>query len=363
VVLVAGLAVALGLPAFTWSAAAVLEAEMLARATATPLLIGYKGNEFDLTLAALSFRGEVRDPIPAGTAKRVAGYGLAVPLIVGHTVSGAPLVGTAPEYFDARGLRLAIGRRPALLGEVVAGAEVARRFRLSPGDQLRSDLANLYNLAGSYPLVLTVTGIFEPASSADDLAFFADTKTIWTIDGRLHGHEPVTSTSAQGGDDENLEASAAIFLVQEITDRNRGTFHLHGDPDAMPVSAVLLFPRDARARDQVLGDLALHPTEQAVEPELVVREILDIVLRVRDALAVFFGVIALTTLAFVALILMLSLRLRAAELSLVVRIGAARGTVAAMVGVELGLVLLLATLVATGGVWAGVTLIRAWAVG
>ena len=65
-VLVLGLAVALFLPAFTFLAAERVEEGLLTRATASPILLGHKGNEFDLTLSALYFDGAVRDPIPAG---------------------------------------------------------------------------------------------------------------------------------------------------------------------------------------------------------------------------------------------------------------------------------------------------------
>ena len=196
-------------------------------------------------------------------------------------------------------------------------------------------------------------------------------KTTWALDGHLHGHEAVTEANALPGtadpdpdeppdQDENLEATAALFLVDEVTDANRATFHLHGDPGALPVTAILVFPTDARAHDQLLGDMALHETWQAVRPEQVIRTILGIVLRVRDALLAWFGLVALSTLAFVGLVLSLSLRLRADELRLVRRLGAARGTVTAMIAAELALVggmaLTLAAAATLGGLW----LVQAW---
>lgn len=353
-VLVAGLAVALFLPAFLWTATARLEQGLLARAEASPVLVGRKGNEFDLTMSSLYFRGRVREPVAFRQVQRLSRYGLAVPLYVAHSVSGAPLVGTSPEYFDARGLSVAEGRRPALLGEVVAGAAAAHAFHLSVGDSVRSDLANLYNLSGAYPVLLEVVGVLAPAGSADDDAFFADVKTLWVVDGALHGHDAVTGENAdRAKDGENLEATAALFMFQELDEVTRASFHLHGDGEELPISSVLVFPSDRRQHDQLLGELALDPALQAVRPVAVVRTVLGIVLRVRDGGTAALALVATSTGAFVGLVLLLSLRLRRDELALYRRMGASRRTVAALVGVEVLVLGLSASLVAGVATWAG----------
>ncbi|MFK7928409.1 MAG: ABC transporter permease [Myxococcota bacterium] len=364
VVLVLGLALALGLPAFTVLAADRIESTLLARAKESPILIGSKGNEFDLTMSALYFRGGVKDPIPSGiaTTVRERGYGVAVPLHTGHTAAGVPVVGTTQPYFEGRGLSVAQGRLPAVLGEVVVGADVASRSGLSPGDRVRSDLTNLYNLAGSYPLVLSVVGVLERAGTPDDSAIFADIKTCWAIDGHLHGHDAVTVENALPGAEagEDLEATAAIFLATEITDETRASFHLHGESGVLPATAVLVWPTDARAHDQLLGDWELEETQRAVRPEDVVRTVLGIVLRVRDGLVVWFALVGASTLAFVALVLSLSLRLREAELALIRRIGAARGTVTLLVATEVTLIAGLAIAVAAAATTVGLWVLDGW---
>ena len=67
-VLVCCTALALFLPLFTALAAERVEATLMARAEASPVLIGHQGNEFDLTMNGLYFRGAERDPVPFGTA-------------------------------------------------------------------------------------------------------------------------------------------------------------------------------------------------------------------------------------------------------------------------------------------------------
>jgi putative ABC transport system permease protein len=367
-VLVFGVAVAFALPLFTRAAAVMLEDQLLRRARATPIVLGAKGNEFDLTLGALYFRGQVADPIPyrwRGEVER-RGYGVAVPLDLRSSAMGVPVVGTGLEYFEMRDLRLRAGRLPALLGEVVAGAAVARRLELQPGESVRSDLTNLYNLAGAYPLVLDVVGVLEPTGGADDDAFFADVRTTWSLDGRIHGHdeleaaEVLSASPGSGGEGENLEATAALFLFQRISEQNRRSFHMHGDVDQAPLSALLVFPADQRAHDQLLGDFALEDRYQAVRPETVVRTVLGIVLRASELLDAYFVVVALATCAFFALVVWLSLRLRASEITLMAKLGASRGATALLVGAEVGAVVIGAFAVALGLTTAGVALLTRW---
>ncbi|HJN74651.1 MAG TPA: hypothetical protein QGF58_12020 [Myxococcota bacterium] len=361
VVLVLGTSVALFLPLFTWQASQLIEDTLMARAESSPVLVGEKGNEFDLTMTGLYFRGQVKETIPSASVERGAEAGIAVPLYVSHSIGGSPLVGTSLDYFSARDLELWDGRKPALLGEIVAGWETAAAFNIQVGDSVRSDLTNLYNIAGAYPILLEVVGILEPTGTPDDHAFFADLKTTWVLDGHLHGHEEVTldnSLNRDAGTGENLEATAAIFMITEVTPRNRASFHFHGDTGHLPISSVLVFPDDQQAHDLLLGDYALDEQLQAVRPVTVVRTILGIVLRVREGATVYFAAVAVSTLAFFALVLVLSLRLRRAELRLMERIGCSRGTVASMVAAEVLLVVGAAALVAILSTFGSLTLLE-----
>jgi putative ABC transport system permease protein len=357
-VLVLGLALALALPLFTGLAAERVEAAWTARARSSPVLIGRVGNQFDLSLSALYFRGRVRDPVPYAALAPLRAYGQALPLYVSHSVGGVPLVGTDRAYFDARGLTPSAGRLPALLGEVVAGAALARDRGLAPGDRLRTDQSNLYNLAGAYPLLVEVVGVLGPSGGPDDDAFFTDVKTTWVLDGHLHGHEAVQAEDAVAADGENLEASAGLFLFSELTDANRERFHLHGDLDALPISAALVLPASDRARDQLLGDFALEEDLEAVRPIEVVQAVMSIVLRLREGLSVYFGAVAISTLAFCGLVISLSLRLRRRELALMRRIGCGRWTLAQVVIAELAIVLAAAALAAAGMAWCGAALLE-----
>ena len=230
------------------------------------------------------------------------------------------------------------------------------------GDTLRSDTRNLYNIAGSYPLLLQVTGILGPNNTPDDTAFFCDLRTAWALDGALHGHQAVTADLAlnpEAAADEALTATAAIFMFQEIDESNRGSFHMHGDADVQPISSLLVLPDSPKHHDQLLGDLALEETRQAVRPARVIDTILGIVLRIESGLKVYFSAVAFSTAAFFLLVISLSLRLRETERTLMRRIGCSPFTIATMVGVEISLILSAAAGLAALGTWACVLILRA----
>jgi len=351
------------LPGFTFTAASRIEAQLSARGDSSPVLIGYKGNEFDLTMSSLYFKGTVDDTVPYALVAEVAdaAYGTAVPMYVRFTALGVPIVGTSLDYFGRRGLAVEQGRLPAMLGEVVVGSEVAAGYGVEVGDKRMSDHANLYNIADAYPLVLNVVGVLAPTGTIDDHAIFADVKTTWVLDGRFHGHGQVEERDAlnTGDETENLEASAALFIFNEITAENVGTYHYHGDLGEAPLSAVLVFPSDHRALTQLMGDYALSETYQALRPSTVIETILDIVMRVREAVQAYFLLVLISTAAFFALVMVLSLRLRAAEIALMQRIGCSRGAIAAIVGAEVTMIVVASALVAGALTAGGVAVINA----
>ena len=346
-IVIVGLGSALFLPIFSLGLGQLLSDTLLERGESSPILIGHKGNEFDLTMNALYFRSAVKDPVPMKLASEVfeSDYGVAVPLYIKHRASGAPIVGTSLDYFKQRGLSLSTGRSFAILGEIVVGGALAADYGFSVGDTIRSDSQNLYNIAGAYPMMLTVVGTLEMSNSPDDNAVFADVKTIWTLDGHFHGHEAVTTENslnptAEG--EENLEATAAIFMFQEFDPTKAQGFHMHGREDELPLSSVLVFPDSPKHHDQILGDYALSTQYQAVRPAQVIQTILGIVLRIQETLVAYFGLILASTGALLLLIFQLSFRLRESEFKLIERMGGSASTIRKMVAAEIALLLVFA---------------------
>ncbi len=339
-------AITLFLPAFTLLASARLGDALTARADATPVVLGPSDTPVALTLSALTFSRSVGVKLPHSVSTWAADHGAAIPLHLGHTARGAPLVGATLDYLVARELTVAEGRTPALIGEAIAGASAAEDLGLRVGDRLRSDLSDLTNLAGPYPVTLTVVGVLEPTGTPDDRVLLTDVKTSWAIDGHLHGHDDVSG-----------EADPGLRLLGADDPSRLARSHLHGDADGLPVSCVLVFPPGPRAHDQLLGAIALRDDVAAARPALVVRELLGLLDVARDALLWSSALMALSTGLLGLLVIDLTRRLRSEELALMRRLGAGPGTLALVLAAELGLIAVGALALAAGATWAALSLV------
>ncbi|MFZ9882580.1 MAG: FtsX-like permease family protein, partial [Phycisphaerales bacterium] len=275
----------------------------------------------------------------------------AVPLALGPTAAGHAVVGTTLDYFDRRALAPRSGAMFATIGECVVGASVARARTLSPGSRFFTDPSSLSDLAGVFPLELVVAGVLPATNSPDDDAIFVDLRTLWTIQGLGHGHEEPAQSQAAGAvigqDGDRTIAGEALPIERRAAEGVSESFHFHGSPEAFPISAALVYPRDAKAQAIVLGRFTSEKEPlQAVRPEQFADRVLDRIFGVGRVL----GAIALGTAALVALVaattFALSIRLRADELRLMRRLGASRARVAVLLAVEACVLLAVAAVIA-----------------
>lgn len=330
-------------------------AQLEARARATPLLVGARGSALELTLNALYFEPDPPETAPYAQVERVAASGLAeaIPLHVRFRARGHPIVGTTLEYLDFRGLRVAAGRRMAVLGECVVGAEVARGLNLSPGDALVSSPESVFDLAGVYPLRMRVAGVLAPAHTPDDRAVFVDLKTAWVLEGLGHGHQDLARPEADAAvlarEGDRITANASVLQYNEITADNIDSFHFHGDLADHPVTAVLAVPPDEKSRVLLMGRFtAPDETAQIVVPAAVMQELLGTIFTVQSYVVAAIATVALATLITTALVFLLSLRLRRRERETLVKIGGARGSVAVVLASEVIFVLGISVAIAGG---------------
>lgn len=355
-ILVLCLGLTLGLPIAGRVLVADYRAQLLQRAEATPLVLGERGDRFDVVLSALYFRtgrsGVV--PFPEAARLRAEAPGSVVPLHARATAQGHPLVGTSPEYFERRGLRAAQGELPLFAGEVVLGSELAAELKLGVGDFLFSDVRELYDLAVPPALKLKVCGVLAPARGPDDGAAFVDLATCWVLEGFAHGHDDPSQVDPSlilGGDETGQVMSGALLSYQEITPENLASFHDHGDPERLPLSALLYWPATEKDATLVRTRVNQRGDYQMLQPVEVVDELLAYVLRVRqlmDGLSVVLGTV---TVLLGAMVYALSSRLRAAEFRTLRRMGCARSFVARLVLGEVLAVGLLAVLLAFAATW------------
>ena len=346
-VMVAGVALALYLPLATHWAANAFDEALGARAATTPMIVGARGSRFDLVLHGLYFRAHSEGTVAHGefTALRDAGHGRVIPLHVQFTAGGQPVVGTSLDYFEFRELQMARGESMMLLGDCVLGANAASKLSLSPGDKLKTDRKNLFDLAGDYPLQLNVTGVLSATGTADDEGVFVDVKTAWIIAGHGHGHDESKYNAT------NSLSAKMVKTYLEITPKNMGTFHFHSDTTALPLTAILVEPMDAKETAMMLGRYQHSDRAQALKPPVVVNEMMEMVMRVRQFLDANYVMVAGAMGMLLALIVALSRRLRSREMQTLFLLGCSRGTQYSLQAAELIIIFTAAFALALVAAW------------
>jgi putative ABC transport system permease protein len=340
------LGLSLGVPLALASLLERASTDMRARAAIAPLVLGAKGSESDLVFGALFFAATPPRGLLMQDLARIEGDGLgqAVPFALGATAQKTPVVGTTIDNFDRRGLRPASGAMFATIGECVAGADAARALGRAPGSRLFTDPASLSDLAGVFPLELTVTGVLPPTGTPDDGVLFVDLRTMWSIRGLGHRHDDPAASTAPGAligqDGERKIAGEALPIERKSADGIAADFHFHGDPATFPIDAALVYPADAKAQAILLGRFTgTGETLQLARPDQFIERVLERIFGVGRVL----GAVAVATAALVllvaALAFALSIRLRADELALMRRLGASRGRVAVFLATEAAILL------------------------
>lgn len=327
------------------------ERALVARGKATPLLLGSRGSQLDLTMAALYFSDERPDPVAMAQVEEVwdSGLGIPIPLHTAFSSSGFRIVGTSLDYFDFRDLNLADGRGLSVLGDAVIGSDVAAALGKGVGDTLVSSPENLFDLDGVYPLEMPIVGVLAATNSPDDQAIFVDIKTAWVIQGIGHGHEDVVTADEVAAGTAAL-STAAVVQYQRISDDNIDTFHFHGSQDDFPASAVIVVPNDTRAATILKGRyLDTEGTSLLVEPAGVIQGLVDRIFRIKSLLDVVTAIIAVAAFAAIGLAVFLSYRLRAKEITTAVKLGARRGMVLRLLSAETFTLLFLSAIIAWSG--------------
>ncbi|MEY2680894.1 MAG: hypothetical protein RL661_1125 [Pseudomonadota bacterium] len=324
------------------------ESKLLARARATPLVVGARASGLDLTLNALYFGNPDLPRTTMAEFDRVdeSSWALALPIYSRFVVKGQPLVGITLDYLDYRQLTVDQGDTLTTLGDAVLGANAATALGLKVGDRLLTTPGNLFDLAGIYPLKLRITGILGRRDSPDDQAIFIDLKTAWIIEGLGHGHEAPVSPGKNGA----RPTTASPVTFTEVTPDNVASFHFHGDPATYPISAVIAVPKDTRASTLLRGRyLDDTQPDQLVVPLEITRHLLDNIFRIRDLFDLVLALVGIATLLALSLVFWLSLRMRREEMRTLFLLGSSRLTLLRLILAE-SLLLGLASL-ALGFFW------------
>lgn len=325
-----------------------------ARARSTPLLAGARGSRYDLVLNTLYFTGRVPRETTQATAEALAEKGRAaiVPVLARHLAGEQPLVGTTLDYFERRQLQLDSGRWPVMWGEAVLGSEAAEKTGLGKGDAIFTEHGSLYDMGLRYPLKLRVVGTLAETGGPDDRGVFTDIHTVWILEGHGHGHkdpDEVDPSIIIKDDGLNKVMGPKTVEYNEITRENIASFHFHKPVADLPVTALLVYPRDTKAETLLLARFERDEQLQLLEPTVVVDELLGFVLTMKRFFDMNTAFVSIATLLFIVLVVWLSIQIRKPELETLAQIGVGKSAVAQVLMLELLMLLAGAALLALGG--------------
>ena len=334
------------------------EKQLMARATSTPLILGAKGSDLDLTINSLYFTSQPPEKITMAEINQVNQTKLAhsIPLYIQFQARNFPIIGTSLDYFEFRNLSLQQGRYFGILGECVVGSSVAQKLNLKVGDSIVSSPESLFDLGGIYPLKMKIVGILNHNQTADDLAIFVDLKTAWIIEGLGHGHLDLAKSGTPDvilkQESGNIAANAKLPEYNEITSENLDSFHFHGDKNNFPLTAIIAIPETQKSEALLRGKYQTEIiTHQIVKPTLIVEELLLEVFKIRNLLNTVFILVIFTTAIAIILIFNLSLRLRQREMKTNFYLGCSRYTITQLITAEILIIILMSS-----GLTFGITL-------
>ena len=321
------------------------EQQMMARADATPLIVGAKGSSTDLIINSLYFQQEKIDNIKFGVTNQLTelGFGYSIPILSTFQTRGYSIVGTNLDYFDFRGLSIRDGRNLSYVGECVVGSAVAENLDLLPGDSLISSPENLFDISGVYPLKMNVVGVLNKSDTPDDKSVFTDIKTTWVIMGLGHGHQDLTKSRDQSvilkKDEKVVTANAKLFMYNLISGENMESFHFHGDISGYPITSIIFVPTDQKASALIRGRFeAKELPNQIVVPSKVIENLLLSIFRIKQIFNTVFVLVGVSTLLILGLIVTLTLRLRKDELYTMFTIGSSKSKTFEILGLEISMV-------------------------
>ncbi len=347
VLLIAAISLSLILPFAVAHTVRLAEQHLRARSDSTPLVFGAVGSELELVFNSLYFTKPDINSITAGEAEALSAESMSrvIPIHARFSARGFPVIGTSLDYFDFRRLTFTSGDAFIRLGDCVLGANVAKHLGLGPGDHLITTPDALFDMAGTFPLKMRITGVLATVGGPDDNAVFADTRTSWVIAGLAHGHQDAATADADqklaGSEDGSIALNAAVVEYNEVTPDNIDSFHFHGDPADFPLTAAIVLPRDSRAETLLMGRFTGNdPSAQLLRPRSVMDDLFDTVFRIRDLVLLALGAVALAAAAIAVLVFALSNRLRAREFHNLENLGADPSTLRFLISFEAAFVIL-----------------------
>ncbi len=359
ILMILALSITFYFPLLSNALSRVLYTQMMQRAEETPLIVAAQGSRFIAVLNTIYFQSETLDPLPMrvyhelqerDNVEAIPIYNMfraSVPMQ--NTFTSIPIIATTHDYLHFRGLSIKEGSLFIYPGEIVLGHALAQTSGLEVGDTILSEISSLINLNTIYPLSLKITGILQKSGTVDDDMIFSDLRSGWIMSGHFHGH----GTPLELGDDYILSTEKDravmrqnVITYTEVTQENIASFHFHGDQQELPLTAVIVIPRDERSLVITAGRINAQGHYRAHRPNTVMQEFFGIVFAVNRIFNSYFALIMSAVVCFIAIIVLLSTRLRKEEFKTIKTLGGSRFMVIKLYACEYSILLAISLLLA-----------------
>jgi putative ABC transport system permease protein len=314
----------------------------------TDLIVGARTGPVQLLLYSVFRIGNATNNIRWTSAQALAQHRAVawlVPLSLGDSHRGFPVLGTTPDYFihfkhgDKQPLKLAQGKAFEGLYDVVLGAEVARRLNYTLGQRIvlaHGDGAIAANDHADKPF--TVVGILAPTGTPVDRTLHVSLQAIealhadWIAGARLPG----------------MALSAEQAAQRDLTPRS--------------VTAVLLGLKNRAAVFSVQREVANFRDEPllAILPGVALDELWDVVALGERGLQAMSALVAVVSLGGLMAVILAGLNERRRELAILRAVGAGPRQMLWLLALEGGLVTLVGVAIGVLGCWAAVAALSGW---
>ena len=275
------------------------------------IIIGPAGSATQLAMNTMFFTDKPLGTISYEVVEALEDSGLvndAIPFSMGDSYNSAPVVGTDAKLLEGKALKS--GEMFSQPLDAVVGWEVARQYGLKPGDALVTSHGLSADGAAHADHPLSVTGVLARTDTAYDNAVFTPVSTIWAL--HDHGHE-----------DEEHEHDEEPHAHEE--EDHEGEEHEHAGEGE--ICAVLVRSTGFNAYTQLMNAYGANSEYLAINPNTVLREVMDNVDLSRKIVYVLCAVILVMNLFVVTVIALLSLYDSRKEIALMRLIGVSMGRI------------------------------------
>ena len=296
------------------------------------LVVGAKGSPLQLILSSVYHLDVPTGNIPLAaldTLRSDPTVARAIPLALGDNFRGHRIVGTEPAYIDHYEGRLAAGRLWASEGEVVLGADAARRTGAGLGQKFLGS-HGLADQAGAEHegKPFQVVGILAPTGAVLDRLVLTSVESVWDVHGIAHqGHDEVAEAAG------HAEGDGHAHEEHQGGEGASGPANASVQPEggAAEITAILVSYRSTLAAVRLPAFINRQTSLQAAVPAVETTRLLSLLGIGIEAARTLGGLLMLTGALSIFVALYTALRQREADMAMLRVMGAKPAAIFAQV--------------------------------